>query len=259
MNEGIRTEESWVDRAYRLRDGLIAEATGHTFEGGDESYCPLRDEFLARSDLKSKLPAFVRRYRRLSDFWQFIKHESSTYRERAAFIRQEFEELTRYLEDQEDEPGTRPVEESLVLLDSSSVMTAWGKALERCQHDPEGAITAARSLLETVCKHILDHSGREYEDSVKLPRLWALCADELRLAPQQHQEEVFKKILGSCQAVVNNLAEIRNQIGDAHGRGRRQVKPQARHAKLVVNLAGTMAAFLVATWVERSPRAEVES
>jgi hypothetical protein len=30
------------------------------------------------------------------------------------------------------------------------------------------------------------------------------------------------------------------------------VKPKARHAELAVNLAGTMAAFLVATWKERS-------
>lgn len=259
MNKETQAAESWVDRAYRLRDGLIAEATGHSFEGGDDVYCPLRDEFLTRADLKIKLPAFVRRYRTLSAFWQFIKHESSTYKERAAFIRREFEDLTQYLEDQDDNPGSQPVEESLFLLDSSSVMTAWEKAIERCQHDPEGAITAARSLLETVCKHILDHSDQEYEDSVKLPRLWALCSEELRLAPQQHQEEVFKKILGSCQAVVNNLAEIRNQIGDAHGRGRRQVKPQARHARLVVNLAGTMAAFLVATWVERNPGDRIES
>ena len=118
--------------------------------------------------------------------------------------------------------------------------------------DPEGAITAARTLLETVCKYVLDDTGAPYPDDADLPKLWALAAEQLNLAPHQHQEGVFTAILGNCQAVVNNLGAIRNRVGDAHGQGRRPVKPKARHAELAVNLAGTMAAFLVATWKERS-------
>ncbi|WP_368854819.1 abortive infection family protein [Methylosinus sp. Ce-a6] len=59
-------------------------------------------------------------------------------------------------------------------------------------------------------------------------------------------------MLGNRQSVVNHLGAIRNKIGDAHGRGRRPVKPKPRHAELAVNLAGTMASFLVSTWKERS-------
>jgi hypothetical protein len=40
-------------------------------------------------------------------------------------------------------------------------------------------------------------------------------------------------------------------IGDAHGQGKLAIKLKARHAELVVNLAGTMASFLVSTWDER--------
>jgi hypothetical protein len=38
--------------------------------------------------------------------------------------------------------------------------------------------------------------------------------------------------------------------GDAHGQGRNPIRPTPRHAELAVNLAGTMAAFLVSTWKE---------
>ena len=107
-------------------------------------------------------------------------------------------------------------------------------------------------LLETVCKYILDEAGSTYPDNADLPKLWALAAELLNLAPHQHQEEVFKAILGNCQSVVNYLGTIRNRIGDAHGQGRKPIKPKARHAELAVNLAGTMAAFLVATWKERN-------
>ena len=153
-------------------------------------------------------------------------------------------------------PGDQSVADVLTAFDAAHVHAAWQKALSRRASDPEGAITIARSLLETVCKHILDEIAVNYETGADLRKLWSLCGEELNLAPSEHDEKVFKTILGNCEAVVNNLAAIRNRIGDAHGQGRRPVKPRPRHAELAVNLAGTMAAFLVATWQERREREE---
>jgi Abortive infection C-terminus len=74
----------------------------------------------------------------------------------------------------------------------------------------------------------------------------------LNLAPDQHQQPIFKSILGSCQNIVASLGAVRNKIiGDAHGSRPRAMKPKPRHAELAVNLAGTMASFLVATWQEQ--------
>jgi hypothetical protein len=98
---------------------------------------------------------------------------------------------------------------------------------------------------------MLDEAGKPYATDVVLPKLWALTAENLNLALHQHQEEVLKAILGNCQSVVNYLGTIRNKIGDAHGQGKLAIKPKPRQAELVVNLAGTMAAFLVSTWDDR--------
>lgn len=54
-------------------------------------------------------------------------------------------------------------------------------------------------------------------------------------------------ILGGCSAVVNGLGTLRNKLGDAHGQGKIPVTPAARHAELAVNLAGSLALFLVST------------
>jgi hypothetical protein len=105
--------------------------------------------------------------------------------------------------------------------------------------------------LETVCKRILDDAGEPYSDTEELPKLYATVAELLMLAPSQHSETVFKAILGNCQSVVNNIGSLRNKIGDAHGKGGKPVRPLARHAQLAVNLAGTMATFLVETWLAR--------
>ncbi len=67
-------------------------------------------------------------------------------------------------------------------------------------------------LLETVCKYIPDEAGDTYADDAVLPKLWQMTAERLNLAPHQHQEPVFKAILGNCQSVVNYLGSIRNKI-----------------------------------------------
>jgi hypothetical protein len=127
----------------------------------------------------------------------------------------------------------------------------WDKALKRAPSDPEGAITAARTLLEDVCKHLLDEgteAGSLYGPKDDLPKLYRLASEKLNLAPSQHSEEAFKRILGGCANVVEGLGSLRNKVGDAHGKGKRQVRVLPRHAHLAVNLAGAMALYLIETW-----------
>ena len=138
-------------------------------------------------------------------------------------------------------------------IDGQFIAETWRKALERRHADPDGAITAARTLLETVCKHILDDAGVPYTDRDDLPKLYGTAAKELNLAPSQHTEEVFRKILGGAHAVVDGLANLRNRLGDAHGQGKRPVEPAPRHAEFAVNTAGSLASFLLATFEHRTP------
>ena len=184
-------------------------------------------------------------------FWGFIKHKFGTYEERRKYIYKQFRPLFDYLEANDRSPNVVSTGETLERFDAENVHQVWEKALDRRSDDPEGAITAARTLLESVCKHILDGAEIEYGDD-DLPKLWRKCAKALNLAPSQHQEAVFKTILGNCASIVQSVGAIRNKVGDAHGQGRHSVKPAPRHAELVVNLAGTMASFLVATWEARN-------
>jgi len=146
------------------------------------------------------------------------------------------------------QPADELISQVLSSFDESGVHHSWQKALDRRTSDPKGAITAAKTLLETVCKHVIDEAGDKYGANDDLPKLYATAAACLQLAPSQHSEQVFKSILGNCQSIVGNLAGLRNKLGDSHGQGKHHVKPQARHAELAVNLAGSMAMFLVSTW-----------
>lgn len=250
VDEGL-FGQSLLDEAEGLQLGLVTYATGGEFAGGDGRYKELRSLFVSSEETRALAPGFLRRCRDLGQFWQWIKFEKKTYAERRELLWEEFAPLLNYLEAQ-DAPGVQAISEALKAFDAEHVHAAWRKALERRFDDPEGAITAARALLESACKHVIEESGEEYPPDADLPQLWRQASVKLKLAPEQHQEEVFKAILGNSQSVVNNLAYIRNKLGDAHGVGRLPVRPKPRHAELAVNLAGSMAAFLVATWLEQS-------
>lgn len=145
-------------------------------------------------------------------------------------------------------PADEAISSALIRFDKDVVHRRWTDALERRGTDPEGAITLARTLLEDVIKWLLSKQEIPYDDKADLPALYRLIASALKLAPDAYTEEVFKRILGSCQSVVEALGTLRNKLSDAHSSGPLRAKPHARHAELAVNLAGTMSTFLIATW-----------
>ncbi|WP_170199514.1 abortive infection family protein [Litorilinea aerophila] len=119
------------------------------------------------------------------------------------------------------------VSEQLLTVNSEHVQRAWERALRRKSEDPEGAITAARTLVETVCKHILYEEQIAYPDSADLPKLYHLVVEQLHLAPEQYTDHLVRRILGNCQSVVGGLAALRNQLGDAHGKSAEATIPHA--------------------------------
>jgi hypothetical protein len=244
------THSELLEQVERIKMMLVSRATGGRAD--DREYRQLRTDLINITSLKPKLPAFLKTCSNLDEFWGYIKEKSDTYQGRRDAIRDGFLPALSWLEDGGGTPADEAVTAALTKVDSEHVRNAWEKALGRRESDPDGAITSARSLIESVCKHILDMSGTGYEDSFDLPKLYSTAAKQLQLSPAQHNEDVFKQILSGCQSVVNGLAALRNSLSDAHGKGKAGVKPAARHAELAVNLAGSMATFLVATSEARS-------
>ena len=233
------------EKIEALRNILISYATGGHMS--ELEYKQLRNELLTDQSLTARLPRFVRTCSDLKQFWAFIKQQSDTYQGRRDYLSEQFKPL---LSTTHGIPHDTSIAETLTALNSDYVHEAWRDASVRRLDDPDGAITSARTLLETVCKHILDEMQVKYEDNVKLPKLYKFTAEALQLAPSQQTEPVLRQVLGGCTAVVEGIGAMRNALGDAHGKGKLCTKPEARHAELAVNLAGASAIFLIETWEE---------
>ncbi|PWK38677.1 abortive infection family protein [Cupriavidus plantarum] len=242
----MKQREALLQEVELLQNILVSHATnGPPYEG---DYSTLRTSLLARAEYANLVPRFVRTCRDLAQFWQFIKHKFPTYEKRRAYLWEEFRPLLERIEKGGTAPADQAVSEAIERFDAEHLHAAWAKALDRRQSDPDGAITIARTLLESTCKHILDELAIDYGDSPELPHLYRLTSKALNLAPSQHTEDVFKQILGGCHSVVEGLGALRNRLSDAHGRGKRSVRPAPRHAELAVNLSGALALYLLQTF-----------
>jgi hypothetical protein len=152
-----------VTLLQKLDDIQTALIAACTQDPGDTAvYEPLRLEFLADPTVAPLLPDFVRRYRTLKQFWPFIKRKYASYAERRQFIWDSFGPAIVYAEQLSPMPADSRVAAVLETLSADHIRAAWTKAIARLAADPEGAITAARSLIESVCKLILDEPGIAY-------------------------------------------------------------------------------------------------
>lgn len=258
--QGVRVSKK--DYAARLAEAEALKSNilglSENYETDDEAYAATRVAFMKDAELKPLLPEMVVKCRRLGEMWEPLKTVatgSGSWSARRQYIADEFSPLLVHLEERAlfdtAAPHEAGVAGSLSSLDSAEVTGLWTKAIERCETDPEGAITAARSLVESACKHILDDLNVEYKPSDDAPTLYKRVSKELNLSPDQHTEQVFKQVLGGASAIVGGMAAVANEYGDRHGGGKGKGKPMPRHARFVVNVAGSVTAFLVDTWNER--------
>lgn len=120
------------------------------------------------------------------------------------------------------------------------------------EEDPELAIGTAKELVETCCTTILNKSGAEISKTWDLPRLVKETAKKLQLSPDDvaataASVETIRRTLGSLGGIVAGIAELRNAYGTGHGKPIGTSGLKARHARLAVGAASTLAVFLFET------------
>lgn len=116
--------------------------------------------------------------------------------------------------------------------------------------DYDGAVTNVRSLLESICKHILNEAGEKYDENKKLMDYYKAVSKILKMDPGLYQDApAFHQILSGFISIVNGLSTVRNQFGDAHGPNpQRKIRLDKRHAVLTVNSARVVADYLMSSF-----------
>ena len=150
------------------------------------------------------------------------------------------------------------VAERTATLDFDTVSRDIDRAIENAERDPEDAVTAASSTLESVCRSILVEMSLPLPAKKDLPGLVRAVQEPLGLSPARTDlpkeiAEDVRQVLGGLTTAANGIGALRTHGGDAHGheRGRRSV--DSRIARLAIHASSTIALFLIETW-ERTHR-----
>ena len=130
---------------------------------------------------------------------------------------------------------------------------------EKCEErlgtgDFEGAISAARTLLEAVLAELEETLlGERKDHKGDLPRQFRGVAKALKMDDQRPElDERFRELVRGLTSIVNSVGALRNGMSDAHPRKR---APAEHHARLIVNSSKTAAMFLVDSYNWQRARA----
>jgi hypothetical protein len=209
---------------------LIDKATGS--EISEEDYINLRGKLINNSKVKSKLPDFVQTCRSSTQFWQFIKQLFPTYKERREYLWNQLNPVISYAEQHSTMPSDEAISQAIAEFNFDYIHDEWNKALVRRNEDPEAAITSARTLLESVCKHILRDLEFEYEETMDFPGLYKLTTSQLDLAPDKKYDPIVNQILNGCKTASEGIAALRNKLSDSHGKDQTHLKAEKHLAEL---------------------------
>lgn len=146
------------------------------------------------------------------------------------------------------------------VLDLDTVELDIARALANTATDAEDAVTAACSLLESVCRSILIEVGLPLPAKKDIDGLIRAVQEPLNLSPGRTDlpaeiEQDVRQVLGGLTSVAKGIGALRTHAGDAHGRERGFRRIDARIARLAITAASSLALFLIETWEQQQHRA----
>jgi Abortive infection C-terminus len=137
------------------------------------------------------------------------------------------------------------------------------RALKSAETDPEDALTAACSCVESVCRSIIAEQNLALPTSLDIKGLYRAVAGALGLTPDgvgnlpaEIRDDV-RKILSGMFTTIEGLGSLRTHAGDAHGRKRGTTRVDPRIARFALHTASTLSVFLIETWQKKFPAREL--
>jgi Abortive infection C-terminus len=148
------------------------------------------------------------------------------------------------------------------ILNFDTVSRDLERALASAQQDPEDAVTAACSTVESVCRSILIEIGENLPDKRDIKGLFGAVRRPLGLGSDRPDLDPLiaddvRKILSGLATVVEGIGALRTHGGDAHGRERGYKRLDRRIASLAIHAASTIALFLIESWQRKYPKCDL--
>jgi hypothetical protein len=142
-----------------------------------------------------------------------------------------------------------PLKEHAKVLKANHLAEQIRRLEAAVETDPSLTVGTAKELIETCCKTIRAERGKPVSGTPDVSTLTKETLKELKLVPEGIPDAargayVIKRLLSNLGTIGNGLAELRGLYGTGHGKHGSSTGLSARHAKLAVGAAATLAVFL---------------
>ena len=131
------------------------------------------------------------------------------------------------------------------VIDFDTVKRDLDRALSSVEMDPEDAVTAACSTVESVCRSILIELGQPLPKKKDIQGLYNAVRQPLGLSPGTSDIDPLiardvQEVLSGLLGVIGGIGALRTHGGDAHGREKGYARIDARIARLSIHAASTV-------------------
>lgn len=240
-------KEQLITQVRKNHQLIIDLATGKSTSTFYEEYEGARRELLELDPgILTAVPKWIYENRYGSEFWPFIKKISPKYQGRRDFINKSFAEIYDFIEKGSDQPISLSIAEANLAIENDYVDLLWKKIYSRRSYDKEGAVTACKTLIETVLKHLLDAQDIEHSSRDDIKDLYKKVSRVYGLEPGEQKSEDFTKLCSGYISIIEGIAAIRNKYSDAHGKSDKlTTELEQYHVDFVINSTGAISTFLL--------------
>jgi hypothetical protein len=149
-------------------------------------------------------------------------------------------------------PVVEALADALQTIDFDTVQRDLHRALASAETDPEDAVTAACSVIESLCRSVLCELELPMPTQLDIKGLYKAVREPLGLAPGREDVSPqiaadVREILGGFNSTIQGIGALRTHAGDAHGRERGFKRIDARIARLAIHAAAGAAIFIIET------------
>ena len=149
--------------------------------------------------------------------------------------------------------ATENLEKYLEVQGYKAAHNDFERAMSYIESDPEQSMGSASSILESICKGILERLNKSLPKDQTLKSLIKATYGAMDLSPESHADPDIKQVLGGIANAAVGIGVIRTKHSAFHGRTDEQKKYRltARHARLAVGSSAVLGCFLIETYLER--------
>ncbi|TAK43992.1 MAG: hypothetical protein EPO27_13620 [Betaproteobacteria bacterium] len=125
------------------------------------------------------------------------------------------------------------------------------RSIERAVvENPSLAFDLAKTLVESVCRTVLNERNIAFSENDDLPKLFKIASQHLPFLPPMASSEAevrdsLKRTLGGLSTAIKGICELRNKCGFAsHGSGTSRPSMESVQALMAAEAADTIVGFI---------------